>query len=379
MRVRRGKSALSSRRGSACDRFFRRSNFFPERQGSRLPKYRTNPESTATAVVLGSRAGPASTWASRWIFDGPREVSAVDAFLHYVHQVNYVRGGPYRADPDTVHATTWGRSWVLIGQQDGRKYKDCLDIKMKTNRSIYFRPGWYAPPSTAQGRGGSETAEQSHGIITADFTPVNRIFLLCRCVSRSPLFFSFFPLIYCVACFFFFFPYLFFSSLSLSLFILPSVFPLSCFCFHVARLVLFFFHALFVCFFFLILVAVFIMFCLVVCCLFFPVLFLFLVFFLPKQTHALFLYTQTGINPVRTAVPFRGQTILKIEWFVPKTGLRFLTGLNTLLGLQSRFGDKPLLRGAIVNRTYDKHKNVYIHKLLLTIFGPINYGPPSQT
>ena len=35
-----------------------------------------------------------------------------------------------------------------------------------------------------------------------------------------------------------------------------------------------------------------------------------------------------------------------------------------------------LLRGAIVNRTYGIHKNLYIHRFLPTIFGPIYYGPP---
>ena len=35
-----------------------------------------------------------------------------------------------------------------------------------------------------------------------------------------------------------------------------------------------------------------------------------------------------------------------------------------------------LLRGTIVNRTCGVHKNLYIWPFLLTIFGPINYGPP---
>ena len=35
-----------------------------------------------------------------------------------------------------------------------------------------------------------------------------------------------------------------------------------------------------------------------------------------------------------------------------------------------------LLRGTIVNRTYRIDKNLYIQQLLLTIFGPIYYGPP---
>ena len=35
-----------------------------------------------------------------------------------------------------------------------------------------------------------------------------------------------------------------------------------------------------------------------------------------------------------------------------------------------------LLRGTILNRTYGLHKNLYISLFLLTIFGPIYYGPP---
>ena len=35
-----------------------------------------------------------------------------------------------------------------------------------------------------------------------------------------------------------------------------------------------------------------------------------------------------------------------------------------------------VLRGTIVNRTYDTHKKLYISLFLLTIFGPIYYGPP---
>ena len=33
------------------------------------------------------------------------------------------------------------------------------------------------------------------------------------------------------------------------------------------------------------------------------------------------------------------------------------------------------LRGAILNRTYGTHKNLYISLFCLTIFGPIYYGP----
>ena len=35
-----------------------------------------------------------------------------------------------------------------------------------------------------------------------------------------------------------------------------------------------------------------------------------------------------------------------------------------------------ILRGTIVNRTYGIHKNLCILPFLLTISGPINYGPP---
>ena len=35
-----------------------------------------------------------------------------------------------------------------------------------------------------------------------------------------------------------------------------------------------------------------------------------------------------------------------------------------------------LLRGDIVNGTYGAHKHLYIKPFLLTIFGPITYGPP---
>ena len=35
-----------------------------------------------------------------------------------------------------------------------------------------------------------------------------------------------------------------------------------------------------------------------------------------------------------------------------------------------------LLRGVIVNRAYGTHKNLHIYLFLLTIFGPIYYGPP---
>ena len=42
------------------------------------------------------------------------------------------------------------------------------------------------------------------------------------------------------------------------------------------------------------------------------------------------------------------------------------------------FKNLDLLRGTIVNRTDGIHKNLYIAPflLLITMFGPVNYGPP---
>ena len=36
------------------------------------------------------------------------------------------------------------------------------------------------------------------------------------------------------------------------------------------------------------------------------------------------------------------------------------------------------LRGGVVNRTYGRHKNLYIHLFLPSMFGPIYYGPPPR-
>ena len=67
-------------------------------------------------------------------------------------------------------------------------------------------------------------------------------------------------------------------------------------------------------------------------------------------------------NPFRTAVPFWGATYLEFDWFVPKTGTAVLKGLI-------------VLRGTILNRTYRTDKKLYILFFVLTIFGPIYYGP----
>ena len=44
--------------------------------------------------------------------------------------------------------------------------------------------------------------------------------------------------------------------------------------------------------------------------------------------------------------------------------------------LYGRFEVFHCYGGAIVNRTYGLHKNLYIKPFLLTVFGPVNYGPP---
>ena len=46
-----------------------------------------------------------------------------------------------------------------------------------------------------------------------------------------------------------------------------------------------------------------------------------------------------------------------------------------LLLLLSLRAPSVLLRGTLVNRTYGKHKNLNIYLFLLTLFGPIYYGP----
>ena len=51
-------------------------------------------------------------------------------------------------------------------------------------------------------------------------------------------------------------------------------------------------------------------------------------------------------------------------WCVPVPG----TGINGVPGI--------VLQGTIVNRTYGTLKNLCISVFLLSIFGPIYYGPP---
>ena len=48
----------------------------------------------------------------------------------------------------------------------------------------------------------------------------------------------------------------------------------------------------------------------------------------------------------------------------------------TRIGIPKFPEELMLLRGTIVNRTYGIYKNLYVWPFLLTIFGPVNYGPP---
>ena len=57
--------------------------------------------------------------------------------------------------------------------------------------------------------------------------------------------------------------------------------------------------------------------------------------------------------------------------------------LFTMVPRNGRLGsrlylDDPddLSRGTTINRTYGTHKKLSIFLFLLTVFGPINYGPP---
>ena len=56
----------------------------------------------------------------------------------------------------------------------------------------------------------------------------------------------------------------------------------------------------------------------------------------------------------------------ELQKWVPRCGI----GREDLI-IRTRY----YLRGTRVNRTHGTHENLYIHQFLLTIFGPINYGP----
>ena len=57
---------------------------------------------------------------------------------------------------------------------------------------------------------------------------------------------------------------------------------------------------------------------------------------------------------------------------VPQAGHRCLSGVHGRTGA----GELLIARGGIVYRAYGTHKNLYIYLFLLTIFGPVYYGPP---
>ena len=127
-----------------------------------------------------------------------------------------------------------------------------------------------------------------------------------------------------------------------------------------------------------------------------------------------------GTKRVKTAVPFSGTNHPNYRQIVPKTGLPVYKDQNgyttavhfhachicttckydfrrdprlhsccfiffqcllrpctRFLPFLSTYAFRLLiLRGAIVNRTYGLHKNLYVQQFLLAIFGPVNYGPP---
>ena len=65
--------------------------------------------------------------------------------------------------------------------------------------------------------------------------------------------------------------------------------------------------------------------------------------------------------------------------FCPQNGTAALKGSKqgvTVSRAQTVDYRLRITGGGIVNRTYDIHKNLYIQPFFLTIFGPVNYGPP---
>ena len=44
--------------------------------------------------------------------------------------------------------------------------------------------------------------------------------------------------------------------------------------------------------------------------------------------------------------------------------------------VSAQYLGKPTTTGTIVNRTYGTDKKPYIHQFLLTLIGPVDYGPP---
>ena len=65
------------------------------------------------------------------------------------------------------------------------------------------------------------------------------------------------------------------------------------------------------------------------------------------------------------------------SWGVCRSACRLhLVSLCRLGTIGCPFRPVLLVRGTMVNRTYGTHRNLHISIFLLTIFGPIYYGPP---
>ena len=78
---------------------------------------------------------------------------------------------------------------------------------------------------------------------------------------------------------------------------------------------------------------------------------------------------EKSLNPLSTALPSWGQSTQFLSSLSPKRACGSKR-VNTWYSIIQ-------LRRGVLNRTYGKHKNlVYISLFLVTIFGPIYYGPP---
>ena len=72
------------------------------------------------------------------------------------------------------------------------------------------------------------------------------------------------------------------------------------------------------------------------------------------------------LNPFSAAVPFWGQF-----------GDKSLTCSYNIV-VCPQIGTAVLLREKVLNRTYGTYKHLHTSLFLLTVFGPINYGPPQS-
>ena len=80
---------------------------------------------------------------------------------------------------------------------------------------------------------------------------------------------------------------------------------------------------------------------------------------------------EKSLNPLSTALPSWGQSTQFLSSLSPKRACGSKR-VNTWYSIIQ-------LRRGVLNRTYGKHKNLYISLFLVTIFGPIYYGPPLRS